>query len=126
MVDKGEMIEMMESYCFELRHNQRNKAERMIRSLGECGFPVEVQYREREGSIFLRISFDPEEYQEERKRGAGRKKMKVGKKYTCREVLDLIEEHGMQKAAEVLGISRSTLYRRMAGIKYKSMDDLFE
>lgn len=117
---------MIESYNFELRHNQRNKAERMIRSLGECSFPVEVQYREREGNIFLRISFDPEEYQEERKRGAGRKRVKIGKKYTCREVLDLIEERGMQKAAEVLGISRSTLYRRMVGIKYKSMGDLFE
>ncbi|GAB5615927.1 hypothetical protein JCM31739_07520 [Faecalimonas canis] len=86
--------------------------------LDRVGVKIETQCEKRVAYISRR-----KDYMEKKTRNAGRHRVRTNHPITLEEVEELIAEKNAETVAKELGISRSTLFRK---IKYaKEQNDLF-
>ena len=81
-------------------------------TLGEYGLHVDV--RDDDGKTKrVEINFDTRQFRKKTSRGAGAKQKYVGKAVPVVELRGRIDAEGAQAVADEIGVSRSTLFRRI-------------
>ena len=78
--------------------------------------------KEQSGENFLKIRYDKETIRKIKSRKAGAKSIKLKRKISIKEVEKWIDATTAKEVAEELGVSRSTLFRRIKEAKKQGVD----
>ena len=84
-----------------------------------CAYSFE---KEQSGENFLKIRYDKETIRKIKSRKAGAKSIKLKRKISIKEVEKWIDVTTAKEVAEELGVSRSTLFRRIKEAKKQGVD----
>ncbi len=125
---------------FTLKHvdeNTMEMAEKLNRILGSTGADFSIVHKKTPDgyeSDTLVVSFKPEQVKYKTKRAAGRRKAYImyeedgiSHRATVNRVKKLIKEHGAINAAQIIGMNKSGMYKRLnaaleSGIKLSEQD----
>ena len=79
-----------------------------------CGIAIEELDRDPDKKMYyLYIKVSTEAAADHSRRGAGRKRKMTKELITVKEVREMLEQHSADSVAAKLGVSRSTLFRRL-------------
>lgn len=99
-------------------HLKQNEGEK-IQTLEEVlkGSGVSVSQTEENGERMAVFTWNPEDLNKIRTRGAGRKPLSLTGAPSVKDVLEMQKQYGVQKTCQILNISPSTFYRRKKIVK---------
>ena len=106
---------------------QEYEVGKLKKLLDPYGIELEIDERNNGGLNWktVHITYSPEEMQEKRSRGAGRKKIRMEEGYTVGQIRTMKASMKGEELAAALGISRKTLYRRLKEIEGMPDDAMF-
>ncbi len=92
--------------------------------LNDYGFSINLENVE-SGEQCVSINFDTQTFKAKTSRRAGQKPKCLGRKYELDELKKKIARLGAEEVANAIGVSRSTLYRRMKEAENVNSNDVY-